>query len=177
MENEFDNFAIREITTYSGDGMFWADASQRVDVTPDAAWHSLEPLVMRLMTIPSAGGDSVEVQRVFPAAPFVHVGNRLVSKAVMLAGIIKTSMTMEITAADPPRYLRPAVHVFTRHVADVDFRIVPDENGCRLTYRQGYRSKENLLGWIGDGVKMAPRDMPENARIFNMWVEIALAGA
>ena len=38
-------------------------------------------------------------------------------------------------------------------------------------------SKENLLGWIGDGVTMKARDMPENARIFNMWVEIALAGA
>lgn len=165
--------AVNEITTYSEDNMFWADATEVLDVSVDAAWESLEPLLMRLIEIPTVGGESVEVIRVKKGVPVAFVGNRLVAKAVMLSGIIKASMSMLVIASNPPRYLRLAVHTFNLHFADLDFRIDPVESGCRLSYRQGFRSKQNFLGWAGEHVTMKPREMPETARIFNMWAEIA----
>lgn len=167
--------AVNEITTYSEDNMFWADATEVLDISVDTAWASLEPLLMRLIEIPTAGKASVEVMRVKEGVPATFVGNRLVAKAVMLGGIIKASMSMLVVASKPPRYLRLAIHTFNMHFADVDFRIEPVESGCRMSFRQGFRSKQNFLGWAGEHVTAKPREMPETARIFNMWVEIARA--
>lgn len=170
-----DMVAVNEITTYEEDNMLWADATETVDVSAAAAWKSLERLLMRIIEIPGAGGESVEVRRVQEDVPVTHVGNRLVAKAAMLGGIINTSMSMLITASEPPRYLRLAIHTFNMHFADADFRIEPADSGCRLTFRQGFRSKRKPPKSVGQQVGVKPREMPETARIFNLWVELTRA--
>ena len=167
--------AVNEITTYKEDSMFWADATEIVDVSADAAWKSLDRLLMRIIEIPTAGEESVEVHRVSEGVPVTYVGNRLVAKAAMLGGIINASMSMRVTASDPPRYLRLAIHTFNMHFADVDFRIEPVDSGCRLTFRQGFRSKRKLSKSVGEQVAMKSREMPETAQIFNLWVEMTHA--
>lgn len=152
--------------------MFWADATEVVDVSADAAWISLEPLLIRIIDIPTAGGESVEVRRVIEDVPVTHVGNRLVAKAAMLGGIINTSMSMLVTASDPPRYLRLAIHTFNMHFADAEFRIAPVESGCRLTFRQGFRSKQKPSDPASEQVSLKSREMPETAQIFNLWVDM-----
>jgi len=167
--------AGNEITTYKEEDMFWADATEVVNVSAGAAWKSLDSLLMRIIKIPAIGGEPVKVLRVKEDVPVTYVGNRLVAKAAMLGGIIKASMSMRVTASNPPRYLRLAIRTFNMHFADVDFRIEPVESGCRLTYRQGFRSKHKSSGRIDRHVDMKPREMPATARIFNLWVEITHA--
>jgi hypothetical protein len=165
--------AVNEITTYKEDNMFWADATEVVDVSAACAWKSLDSLLMRIIRIPTTRGDSVKLVRVKEDVPVTHVGNKFVAKAAMLDGLIKASMSMKITDAAPPRYLRLAIRTFNMHFADVDFRIEPIESSCRMTYRQGFRSKNNSSKRVGEQVNMKSREMPETARIFNLWVEIA----
>ena len=167
--------AGNEITTYKEDNMFWADATALVDVSADSAWKSLEPLLMRIIEIPTVGGEPVKVLRVKEDVPVTYIGNRFIAKAAMLGGIIKASMSMQVTASNSPRYLRLAIHTFNMHFADVDFRIEPVESGCRLTYRQGFRSKQKSPGRIGEPLDMKRREMPETARIFNLWIELTHA--
>jgi len=167
--------AGNEITTYKEDNMFWSDATAVVDVSAGSAWKSLDSLLMRIIEIPTAGGEPVKILRVKDDVPVTYVGNRLVAKAAMLGGIIKASISMQVTASNPPRYLRLAIHTFNMHFADVDFRIEPVESGCRLRYRQGFRTKQKSSGRIGEHLDMKPREMPETARIFNLWIELTHA--
>ena len=153
--------------------MFWADATENVDVSAETAWKSLDPLLMRIIEIPTDGGSSVEVRRVSEGVPVTYLGNRLVARAAMLGGIINASMSMLVTASDPPRYLRLAIHTFNMHFADADFRIEPVDSGSRLTFRQGFRSRQISSRAGGGQVDMKSREMPETARIFNLWVEMA----
>lgn len=165
---------MNEITTYKEGNMYWADATDVVDISADCAWTSLEPLLMRIIEIPAVAGGSVKVIRVKEDAPVTFLGNRLVARAAMLGGIIKASMSMKVTVSDPPRYLRLAVRTFNMHFADIDFRIHSLESGCRLSYRQGFRSRQNLSRSIGVNTGKKVREMPATARIFNSWVELAL---
>jgi len=164
--------AVNEITTYKEDNMFWAEATEVVNVSARSAWQSLDRLLLRIIEIPNAGAGSVKVLRVENDVPVTHVGNKLVAKAAMLGGIFKASMTMQVTASDPLRYLRLAIHTFNMHFADVEFRIEPVESGCRLTYRQGFRTKQKRTRSMDEPSATAPPEMPETARIFNLWVEI-----
>ena len=167
--------AVNEITTYKEDNMYWADATEVVDVSADAAWKSLDSLLVRIIEIPTAGEESVEVRRVSEGVPVTYVGNRLVAKAAMLGGLINASMSMRITASEPSRYLRVAIHTFNMHFADADFRIKPVESECRLTFRQGFRSRQRLSKSVGQQVAAKAREMPETAQIFNLWVEMTHA--
>lgn len=167
--------AVNEITTYREGNMYWADAGEVVDVSPDAAWESLDTLLMRLIEIPTVGGESVQVIRVKEDVPVTHVGNRIIAKATMLGGIIEAKMSLRVKVSDSPRYLRLAINVFNNHFADVEFRIRPVESGCRLTYRQGFRSRKSNSASTDDRAATRSSEMPETARIFNMWVEIARA--
>jgi hypothetical protein len=164
--------AVNEVTTYKEDSMYWADATELVDVSADAAWKSLDALLVRIIEIPTAGEESVEVRRVSEGVPVTYVGDKLVAKAAMLGGVINTSMSMRVTASEPPHYLRVAIHTFNMHFADADFRIEPMDPGCRLTFRQGFRSRQSMSKSVGEQVAMKSREMPETARIFNMWVEM-----
>jgi hypothetical protein len=165
--------AVNEITTYREGNMFWADATGVVDVSAASAWMSLDVLLMRIIEIPPVGGSSVRIRRIRDNVPVMYVGNKFVARAAMLGGIIKSSLCMQITELDPPKYLRLAIHTFNMHFADADFRIESVDAGSRLTYRQGFRSRGRSSGQSGGPVDMKAREMPETARIFNLWVEIA----
>lgn len=167
--------AVNEIKTYEDGTMIWADASEVVEVSADAAWASLERLLLRIIEIPSAGGESVRIRRVRKDVPLTFTGNRLVAKAARLGGIINASMSMEVTESTPPTYLRLAVHTYNMHFADIDFRITAVKSGCELRYRQGFRSKQKSTKAAGVQDALTSREMPETARIFNLWVEIARA--
>ena len=165
--------AVNEVTTYEEDNTFWADATEVIDVSDAAAWKSLDRLLLRIIEIPNAGKNSVKVLRVKDDVPMIYVGNKFVAKAAMLGGLFKASMSMQVTAADPPRYLRLAIQTFNMHFAHVEFRIEPAESGCRLTYRQGFRTKQKRSRSLGEHSETIPPEMPETARIFNLWVEMA----
>jgi hypothetical protein len=167
--------AVNEITTYKEDNTFWADATELVDVSASYAWKSLDLLLVRIIEIPNVGANSVNVVRVKDGVPMIHVGNKLVAKAAMLGGIFKASMSMQVTVSDPPHHLRLAIHTFNMHFADVEFRIEPVGSGCNLTYRQGFRTKQELSGSMGEHMDVKPPEMPETARIFNLWVEMSHA--
>jgi hypothetical protein len=167
--------AVNRITTYRENDMLWAEATEVVDVSADAAWESLDTLLMNLIEIPAVGGESVEVSRVKEGVPVTHAGNRIIAKATMLGGIIQAKMSMTVKVSEAPRYLRLAINVFTNHFADVEFRIVPEASGCRLSFRQGFRSRKRVSGSIGEHAAAKSTEMPETARIFNMWVEVARA--
>lgn len=171
-----DMLAVDEVTTYVEGNMIWADATAIVEVTPVRAWESLAPLLTRIIAIPSEGEDSVKIRRVKDGVPLTHEGNRLVAKAARLGGIVNASMSMEVTESEPLRYLRLAVHTYNMHFADVDFRIDEADPGCRLSYRQGFRSRRDSSDRGGASDGQTPREMPETARIFNLWVELARAG-
>ena len=166
-----DMVAVNEVTTYKEDNTIWADATEVVNVSAGSAWESLDRLLLRIIEIPNAGADSVKILRVKDDVPMTHVGNKLVAKAAMLGGIFKASMSMQVTVADPPRYLRLAVHTFNMHFADVEFRIEPVESGCRMTFRQGFRTRQKRSRSPGEQSAIMPPEMPETARIFNLWVE------
>lgn len=165
--------AVNEVTTYKEGSMYWADATEVVDVSVTAAWESLDPLLVRIIEIPSAGGESVKIRRVREDVPLTFEGNRLVARAARLGGVINASMSMQITESDPPHYLRLAVHTYNMHFADVDFRINPVESGCALSYRQGFRSRQKMSKEGGIQEVLTAREMPETARIFNLWVDLA----
>lgn len=167
-----DMVAVNEVTTYKEDNTFWADATEVVSVSAGSAWESLDRLLPRIVEIPNAGANSVKVLRVNDDVPIAHVGNKIVAKAAMLGGIFKASMSMQVTASESPRYLRLAIHTFNMHFADVEFRIEPLESGCRLTYRQGFRTKQKTSTSTGAQSAVKPPEMPETARIFNLWVEM-----
>lgn len=167
--------AVNEVTTYKEDNMFWADATEIVDVSADAAWNSLDALLMRIIEIPTTGNESVEVRKASEGVPVTHVGNRFVAKAAMLGGIINTSMSMLVTDSEPPRYLRVAIHTFNMHFADAEFRIEPVGSRCKLTFRQGFRSRQKLSKSVDEQEAAKTREMPETAQIFNLWVEMTHA--
>jgi hypothetical protein len=167
--------AVNEVTTYKKDNMLWAEATEVVDVPADAAWKSLESLLVRIIEIPTTGDESVEVRRASEGVPMTHVGNRIVAKAAMLGGIINTSMCMLVTDSDPPRYLRVAIHTFNMHFADADFRIEPVDSRCKLTFRQGFRSRQKSSKSADEQATAKAREMPETAQIFNLWVELTHA--
>lgn len=167
--------AVNQITTYKVGNTFWADATEVVDVSASSAWKSLDQLLMRIIEIPSVGANSVEVVRVNKDVPMIYVGNKLVAKAAMLGGIFKASMSMQVTASNPPHHLRLAIRTFNMHFADVEFRIEPVESGCKLTYRQGFRTKQRLSRSMGENMETKRPEMPETARIFNLWVEMTHA--
>ena len=165
--------AVNEITTYREGNMFWADATDVVDVSTESAWECLDVLLMRIIEIPPVGGSSVKVRRIRNDVPVIYVGNKFIAQVAMLGGLIKSSLCMQVTDSDPPRYLRLAIHTFNMHFADADFRIESVESRSRLTYRQGFRSKSRSSGGPGEPVDLKAREMPETARIFNLWAEIA----
>lgn len=165
--------AVNEIKTYEDGAMIWADATEVVEVSADAAWASLDPLLMRIIEIPSAGGESVKIRRARKDAPLTSQGNRLVAKAARLGGVLEASMSMEVTESTPPSYLRLAVHTYNMHFADIDFRITKVNSGCELTFRQGFRTSRKSTKAAGVREALTSREMPETARIFNLWVEIA----
>lgn len=167
--------AVNEITTYKQDNMIWAEASEVVDVSADIAWKSLDQLLIDIIKIPAAEGESVRVRRVTKDGPVTQVGNKVVAKAAMLGGIVNASMSMQVTESNPPHFLRLAIHTFNMHFADAEFRIEAVARGCRLTYRQGFRAKQNSSNNSGEQVDMTPREMPETARIFNLWVQMTQA--
>lgn len=170
-----DMLAVDEVTTYVEGDMIWADATALVDVTPARAWAGLDPLLTQIIAIPSVGEDSVRIRRVKGGVPLTHEGNRFVAKAARLGGVVNASMSMEVTESKPLRYLRLAVHTYNMHFADVDFRIDEADTGCRLSYRQGFRSRQESSDRGVEPDDQTSREMPETARIFNLWVELARA--
>jgi hypothetical protein len=152
--------------------MLWSDATKVVDVSAASAWKSLDALLMQIIKIPTAGEETVKVIRIEENVPVIHVGNRIVAKAAMLGGIIKASMSMEVVDSEPPRYLRLAIHTYNMHFADIEFRIESVESGCRMTFRQGFRTKKKPARQTGEQVDTKAREMPETARVFNLWVRL-----
>lgn len=167
--------AVNEITTYKEGNMLWAAASEAVDVSADSAWQGIDILLLRIIEIPTVGKTSVKIRRVGKDVPLTHLGNTLVAEAAMLGGITKATMSMKITESNPLRYLRLAVNMSSMHFADIDFRIEPLDSGCQLTYRQGFRTRRKSSQAEGERVGQKMRELPETARIFNLWVDIAHA--
>jgi len=164
--------AVNEITTYQEDHMLWSEATKVIDVPAASAWKSLDPLLMQIIKIPTAGEESVKIVRVEEDAPVTHVGNRIVAKAAMLGGVIKASMSMQVVASEPSRYLGLAIHTYNMHFADIEFRIEAVESACRMSFRQGFRTKKKSATQTGEQIDTKAREMPETARIFNLWVEL-----
>lgn len=168
--------AVNEITTYREDNMLWAAATEVIHVPADAAWQSIHRLLLRIMEIPTLGDASVKIRRVREDVPIIYVGNSFVAEAATLGGVTKATMSMKITESSPPHYLRLAVNMSSMHFADVDFRIEPLAAGCRLTYRQGFRTRKKSLESTGEQLGRRMRELPETAQIFNLWVDFSRAG-
>jgi len=166
-----------EVTTYREDNMYWAEASGTLALAAECAWKSLDQLLLRIIDIPMAAGKSIKLIRVKDDAPITHVGNELVARAAMLKGVIKASMSMKVTECVPERYLRLNVHTYNMAFAVIDFRIQSTESGCRLTFRQGFRSRKSMPRHTESQESAKTREMPETERIFNLWTELAEAGS
>ena len=146
-----------------------------MELPAGCAWKSLDRLLMRIIEIPSAAGQSVKLVRAQKDVPMTHVGNELIARAAMLQGIIKASMSMKVKESIAERYLRLDVRTYNMSFAVIDFRIQPIESGCLLTFRQGFRSRQNFSSGAGQNDSAKPRALPETERIFNLWIELARA--
>lgn len=166
-----------EVTTYRDGNMYWAEASGPLQVTPECAWKSLERLLMRIIEMPSCGGSSMRLVRTKKNVPLTHLGNELIAKAAMLQGIIKASMSMKVTESVEKSYLRLDVRTYNLSFAVIDFRIKSMDGGCKLIFRQGFRSRRHVSPSSENQAESTSREMPETARILNMWADFAEAAA
>lgn len=162
-----------EVTTYREDNMYWAEACGSLELPPACAWRSLDRLLVRLIEIPAASGQSIKLVRANKDVPMTHVGNELIVRAAMLQGVIKASMSMKVMECVPESYLRLDVRTYNLSFAVIDFRIHPTESGCQLIFRQGFRSRQNMSKSAEEPISAKPRVMPETERIFNLWIELA----
>lgn len=162
-----------EVSTYREGDIYWAQASGSSNISAACAWKSLDRLLMRIIEIPTAGNQSVKILRANKKAPIVHVGNELIARASILRGVIKASMSMKVTECIPGNYLRLDVRTYNMSFAVIDFRIQSAGRGSQLRFRQGFRSRRGMSRSISEQTATQYREMPETARIFNMWLEFA----
>ena len=107
--------------------------------------------------------------------PVTYVGNRLVAKAAMLGGIINASTMHADYGFGTVSLPTCGYSHLNMRFSDSGFRIEPVESECRLTFRQGFRSRQRLSKSVGQQVAAKAREMPETTQIFNLWIEMTHA--
>lgn len=161
-----------DIKTYYDHEMSWVDATRFENISPESAWLSITPLFLERFTeLSTISTQPVEIHKIQGDAPLLTKGNSITARAQFFK-LFTIPMQLEILEVRSVKYLRLGVTVLGLHLADIDFHIKSEHGGTRMSYRQGFRTHSNLLGWIGGNISFNKLEKPEAAEIYNLWLKI-----
>ncbi|WP_105615226.1 hypothetical protein [Vallitalea okinawensis] len=161
-----------DIKSYYDHEMTWVDATRFENVTPQSAWVSITTLFLERFTeLSSISTQPLEIHKSQDDSLLLTKGNVIIARAI-LWGLFKIQLKLEVLEVRPERYLRLGATVLGQNFGDIDFHIRPEQDGTRMSYRQGLKIHFNLLGWVVRNISFDIGEKAETAEVYNLWLKI-----